>query len=70
MDRTNQINEKLYQANIDLVDKNRYLQIENERLKNIIYELEEYINKMSFASVVDNPKKDLTKILLKRVDNE
>lgn len=70
MDRTNQINEKLYQANIDLVDKNRYLQIENERLKNIIYELEEYINKMSFTSVVDNPKKDLIKILLKRVDNE
>lgn len=70
MDRINQINEKLYQANIDLVDKNRYLQIENERLKNIIYELEEYINKMSFTSVVDNPKKDLIKILLKRVDNE
>lgn len=38
-----------------------------EQKDNIIRELETYIEKMSYASVIDNPKKDLVKIL-KRVD--
>ena len=42
---------------------------EIERLNNIIKELETYIDKMSYAPVVNNPKKDLVKIL-KRVDKE
>lgn len=42
---------------------------EIQRLQNIINELETYIDKMSYTSVVDNPKKDLVKIL-KRVDKE
>lgn len=42
---------------------------EIERLQNIINELETYIDKMSYAPVVNNPKKDLAKIL-KRVDKE
>lgn len=40
-----------------------------EELEEIIKEIEIYINKMSYAEVVDNPKKDLVKIL-KRVDKE
>ena len=42
---------------------------EIQRLQGIINELETYIDKMSYTSVVDNPKKDLVKIL-KRVDKE
>lgn len=52
------INERIYQANIDLVD-------ENKELKKIIDEAINYLEKMSFSSVVDNPKKDLIKILRK-----
>ena len=40
-----------------------------ERLNNIINNAINYIEKMSYTSVVDNPKKDLVKIL-KRVDKE
>lgn len=42
---------------------------EIQRLQGIINELETYIDKMSYTSVVNNPKKDLVKIL-KRVDKE
>ena len=40
-----------------------------EELEEIIKEIEIYIDKMSYAEVVDNPKKDLVKIL-KRSDKE
>lgn len=40
-----------------------------EQLEEIIKEIEIYVEKMSYAPVVDNPKKDLVKIL-KRVDKE
>lgn len=40
-----------------------------EELLSRIERATEYIDKMSYASVVDNPKKDLVKIL-KRVDKE
>ncbi|MBQ4031230.1 MAG: hypothetical protein II625_05705 [Bacilli bacterium] len=43
---------------------------EIQRLQGIINELEVFIDKMSYTSVVDNPKKDLVKILLKRIDKE
>lgn len=36
-----------------------------EELEKIIKEIEIYINKMSYADIVDNPKKDLIKILKK-----
>ena len=45
------------------------LEQEIQRLNNIINELETYIDKMSYTSVVNNPKKDLVKIL-KRGDKE
>lgn len=36
-----------------------------EQLEEIIKEIEKYVEKMSYQSVVDNPKKDLIKILRK-----
>lgn len=36
-----------------------------DRLEKKLKEAEDYINKMSYAEVVDNPKKDLIKILKK-----
>ena len=36
-----------------------------EQLEEIIKEIEKYVEKMSYAPVVDNPKKDLIKILKK-----
>lgn len=44
-------------------------QEEIQRLQNIIKEIEKYVERMSYAPVVNNPKKDLVKIL-KRVDKE
>ena len=40
---------------------------ELETLKQILKEIERYVDKMSYCDIVDNPKKDLQKIL-KRVD--
>jgi uncharacterized protein (UPF0332 family) len=40
-----------------------------EELEKIIKEIEIYVDKMSYADIVDNPKKDLVKIL-KRSDKE
>lgn len=40
-----------------------------EYLERVVKELQVYVEKMSYAPVVDNPKKDLVKIL-KRVDDE
>ena len=42
---------------------------ENKDLRQIIDDAIEYVEKMSYAEVVDNPKKDLVKIL-KRSDKE
>jgi hypothetical protein len=42
---------------------------ENEELRETIEETKKYIDKMSFGDIVDNPKKDLVKIL-KRSDKE
>lgn len=38
---------------------------EIERLNNIIIELTKYIEKMSYCEIVDNPKKELSRILEK-----
>ena len=38
---------------------------ENEELRETIEEVKKYIEKMSYADIVDNPKKDLQKILRK-----
>ena len=47
----------------------KYHKYKAERLEETIKEIEDYVEKMSYAPVVDNPKKDLVKIL-KRVDKE
>ena len=39
------------------------LRQENEELKTIINNIHNYIEKMSYCDIVDNPKKDLTRIL-------
>ena len=36
-----------------------------DRLEEKLKEIEKYVDKMSYADVVDNPKKDLIKILKK-----
>lgn len=38
---------------------------EIERLESIINQVDKYVDKMSYSSIVDNPKKDLQKILKK-----
>lgn len=64
MDRINKINEKMYQANIDLVDKNRYLQLEIERLNNIIDDIEKYIHKWKIEEIGEKTMLILNDILL------
>lgn len=42
-----------------------YYQEEVQRLNTILNNIHTYIEKMSYCDVVDNPKKDLTRILKK-----
>ena len=42
---------------------NKMLEQENKRLNTIINNIHTYIEKMSYCDIVDNPRKDLTKIL-------
>lgn len=44
---------------------NKMLEQENKRLNTIINNIANYIDRMSYASIVDNPRQDLTKILKK-----
>lgn len=49
----------------ELLSRIATLEWEIERLESITNELNKYIEKMSYADIVDNPKKDLQKILRK-----
>ena len=49
----------------DLLSRIATLEWEIERLESIYDELDKYIDKMSYEVIVDNPKKDLQKILKK-----
>ena len=40
------VDEKLYRANIDLVDKNRYLNAENKILNGKLEKIEKYVKKV------------------------
>ena len=51
--------------NRNLQIENKYLKDEVERLNTIINNIHNYIDKMSYQAVIDNPKKDLTRILKK-----
>ena len=54
----------------ELLSRISTLEYEVERQDGIIEEVNNYIEKMSYASIVDNPKKDLQKILKKEKAND
>ena len=47
----------------DLLSKIATLEWEVERLESIVTQIDRYTEKMSYLEIVDNPKKDLQKIL-------
>lgn len=49
----------------DLLSRIATLEYEIERLESTINQVNKYVDKMSYEAVVDNPKKDLQKILRK-----
>lgn len=51
----------------DLLSRIAALEWEVERLEGIVTQIDRYTEKMSYLEIVDNPKKDLQKIL-KRSD--
>ena len=54
----------------ELLSKIATLEYEVERLENTVNQIDKYVNKMSYEIIVDNPKKDLQKILKKEKNNE
>lgn len=54
----------------DLLSRIATLEWEIERLESTLNQIDKYVNKMSYSSIVDNPKKDLQKILKKEKNNE
>lgn len=54
----------------ELLKRIATLEYEVERQDGIIEEVNNYIEKMSYSSIVDNPKKDLQKILKKEKVND
>lgn len=51
--------------NLELIEELNNKEEEIERLNNIIDNAIKYAEKMSYQAIVDNPKKDLIKILKK-----
>ncbi|MBR2677801.1 MAG: hypothetical protein IKE63_00075 [Bacilli bacterium] len=49
----------------ELLKKIAVLEYEVERQDNIIEEINKFVNSMSYEVIIDNPKKDLSKILRK-----
>ena len=47
----------------DLLSRIATLEWEVERLESIVTQIDRYTEKMSYLEIVDNPKKDLQKIL-------
>lgn len=56
------MNSDVYQKAIEEIIE---LREENKRLNTIINNIHNYIEKMSYCEVVDNPKKELSRILEK-----
>lgn len=54
----------------DLLKRIANLEYDIEMKDSIIESLNNYIDKMSYASVVDNPKEDLVKILKKEKQDD
>ena len=53
-----------------LLERIAVLEYEVERLESTINQVDKYLDKMSYLDIVDNPKKDLQKILKKEKNNE
>ena len=49
----------------DLLSRIATLEWEIERLESTLNQVDKYVDKMSYEVIVDNPKKDLIKILKK-----
>lgn len=49
----------------DLLSRIAKLEYEVERLESIVNQVDKYVDKMSYEVIIDNPKKDLIKILKK-----
>ena len=49
----------------ELLSRIAQLEYEVERLESTINQVDKYVEKMSYQDIVDNPKKDLQKILRK-----
>lgn len=49
----------------ELLKRIAALEYEVERQGNIIEEINKFVNSMSYEVIIDNPKKDLSKILRK-----
>ena len=49
----------------ELLSRIATLEWEIERLESTLNQVDKYIDKMSYCDIVDNPKKDLQKILRK-----
>lgn len=56
------MNSDVYQK---VIEENIELKEENEKLNTILNNIHNYIEKMSYCEVVDNPKKELSRILEK-----
>ena len=54
----------------ELLKRIATLEYEVEKQDNTLEEVNKYVEKMSYSSIVDNPKKDLQKILKKENKNE
>ena len=50
----------------DLLKRIANLEYEVERQDNILEQVEGYVDRLSYQDIVDNPKKDLQKILEKK----
>lgn len=50
----------------DLLKRIANLEYEVERQDNILEEINHYVDRLSYQDIVDNPKKDLQKILEKK----
>ena len=54
----------------DLLKRIANLEYEVERQDNILEEINNYVDRLSYQDIVDNPKKDLVKILKKEKQDD
>lgn len=64
-----QQSEELFGGDYTSAVELKYAKKEIERLNTILNNIHNYIEKMSYCEIVDNPKKELSRILEKESDN-